>query len=204
MNVATITMDPAEAEAKLATYRKSLDRRKDAEYEQIAAAYAQLAKGTPLLSIPAVFAACPRDAKGRPMLALARADRKQVKYSRQLPAWGERLERFDTAFGQGRGAVARDAVCTVPMQSDAPEAMQKYVEGYAIVPLVPPEVRGARDLAQHFTLWEVEAWSDRAIGARADRDPYLLQRISVELYAVVGEWDLTDVERAIMQHRVDA
>jgi hypothetical protein len=37
MNVATITMPPEEARAKLAAYRERLRRRADAEYEAAAA-----------------------------------------------------------------------------------------------------------------------------------------------------------------------
>jgi hypothetical protein len=63
-------------------------------------------------------------------------------------------------------------------------------------------VLGNRSLKTHFVLWEVEAWADSRIGAQPDRDPYLLRRVDADLFAVVGEWDLTDVERAIMRGRI--
>lgn len=83
-----------------------------------------------------------------------------------------------------------------------PGQREEMTNGYALVPIVPPTVRkGHADLSRYFTLWEVEQWADQRIRAAADRDPYLLQRLGGDLYAVVGEWDLTELERAVMGSR---
>jgi hypothetical protein len=69
--------------------------------------------------------------------------------------------------------------------------------GTAMVPMVPPDVikdgRGC-DLAKHFVLWEVESWA-----AAPPVDPMLLKPIGGDLYAVVAQWDLTELERAILR-----
>lgn len=190
MDVSTITMDPAQAREKLRHYRRAVHRRADAEYERAAKAYESLAEGKPLIALSEVIAAAPRDAKGRPRLAIARADRRQVVYRSRFTG-----EQFEVVYSR---KAPRDALIEVPRSPATPAA---WTTGYALVPMVPPEVRLTRDLSQFFTLWEVEAWSDTLLGVDADRDPYLLQRIDVDLYAVVGEWDLTEVERAITRGR---
>jgi hypothetical protein len=61
--------------------------------------------------------------------------------------------------------------------------------------MVPPDVMPARgcDLSKHFVLWEVENWD-----AAPPIDPILLRPIGGNLYAVVAQWDLTEVERMII------
>jgi hypothetical protein len=201
MDVATIKMPKEEARAKLAEYRRGLHRRADAEWERAALAYEAAALGKPLLVLSAVIAQAPRDEKGRPRLAIARADQRQVQYYRHRD-WA--VERFSIPGARPR---LRDARISVPVQAETPAFLASNprwpweCEGYALVPLVPPDVRRGHDLSRRFILWEVEQWSDAPLGAVPDRDPYLLQRIADDLYAVVGEWDLTEVERAVMRDR---
>ncbi len=195
MDVATIEMPAEVAREHLKEYRKGLHRRADAEYQEVMLGLEALAEGTPLLTLASVFATVPRDAKGRPMVAIARADRFRVFYSRP---WGRPADRFDCAYDVRGGARQRvvDGVTEIPMR----ESVQSQ-NGYALVPIVPPRVRGTLDLKRHFTLWEVERWADHSRDVGPDIDPLLLRRISSDLYAVVGSWDLTPLEQAILAGR---
>lgn len=192
MNVATIVMHPAEAREKLDEYRAGLKRRQHVEWEQAAIAYAAMAKGHPVLVLSAVIANAPRDGKGRPKLAIARADQTQVKYEARHD-----VESFDAQFNRWRGRKPRDTHIVVPRSQHTPSSVTG-VTGFALVPMVPPDARKNHALDTHCILWEVEQWADRAIGTQADRDPYLLRRLSPDLFAVIEEWELTDIERAIM------
>lgn len=190
MNVATMVMHPAEAREKLEEYRAGLRRVQHTEWEQAAIAYAAMAKGYPVLVLSAVIANAPRDAKGRPKLAIARADQKQIRYDAR---WD--VENFDSRFNQWRGRKPRDCSIGVPRsEKSAPNG----TVGFALVPMVPPDAKRHHALDTHCILWEVEQWADKVIGTQADRDPYLLRRLSPDLFAVIEEWELTDVERAIM------
>lgn len=209
MNVATLAMPVEEAREKLEEYKNGLTLRNDEEYERLVRAYGALAKGTPLVVLSQVIAKAPRDEKLRPRLAIGRADRRQVHYRRTRNAAA--FETFSTRNGWRERSL--DTLLSIPVveaftpayppsRFSPPDQWQdSTIEGYAIVPLVPPAVRGRRALNTHFILWEVERWADQRIGSTPDRDPYLLQRIGDDLYAVVGEWDLTDVERAILADR---
>ena len=61
------------------------------------------------------------------------------------------------------------------------------------VPIVPanklPEKGSLKD---HFILWEVEDWEV------IPKDPFLLKRISNNLFVVISSWNLTKLERALM------
>lgn len=209
MNVATLAMPVEEAREKLEEYKNGLTLRNDEEYERLVRAYGALAKGTSLVVLSQVIAKAPRDEKLRPRLAIGRADRRQVHYERARNA--SAFETFSTRNGWRERSL--DTLLSVPVveaftpayprsQFSPPDQWRdSTIQGYAIVPIVPPAVRGRRALNTHFILWEVERWADQRIGSTPDRDPYLLQRIGDDLYAVVGEWDLTDVERAILADR---
>jgi hypothetical protein len=208
MNVATIEVPRAEAVTKLREYRARVHRRADDEYRRVEAAYEAAAKGRPLVVLSQVFETVPRDGKARPKLAICRADQVEVRYKRE-----SRHEQFDCPHvwqWNRRGRVPNGGSISVPR----PESQRGMIRhsggfehdiawpsGYSLVPMVPPSVRDGHDLSQRFVLWEVEQWADHPHSAQPDRDPYLLQHISDDLYAVVGEWDLTPLEQAIMRDR---
>lgn len=192
MDVALIEMPAEVAAEELKSYRRALHRRVDAEYQEVAIGLEQLAKGTPLLQLSRVFSDVAIDDEGRPRLAIARADRLRVQFS----AWGGEF-RFNSAYETRRGKTPRDSYITIP----SPVVLNHARTGYAIVPMTPPDVRGTLDMTRHFVLWEVERWADNARDVAPDVDPFLLQRISADLYAVVGSWDLTPIEQAILAGR---
>lgn len=201
MNVPTIRMRRDVARRELAKYATT--RRKDVRGE-IAAARQMLealAEGTPVLLLSEVFGAdCPRDEKLRPRFAIARSDRTFVHFTHEQ--WTG-VYRFDSTTPGYRDC--RDGVLSVSSALSREwrerDKGQTAREGYALVPMVPPDVARGHDLAHRFTLWDVDAWSDRRLGARPDRDPFLLARLAPDCFAVVGQWDLTPAERAVMQGR---
>jgi len=201
MNVPTIQMPKKDALKKLAGYRHQLHLRADAEYEAAAKGYAALAKGAVLLDLAEVFAECPRDHKERPMLAIARADRRQVQFNWSGPG----TYVFDTT-GRWSGRGHRMLIVRVP--SGAPRDRQRQPNdwegrGHALVPMVPADVRPRHALNKCHVLWEVPEWADNRIGA-VPHDPYLLQHLAGSLWVVLAEWDLTPLEQAITRGRIDA
>jgi hypothetical protein len=208
MNVATIEVPREEAREKLREYRSRVHRKADDEYRRIEAAYEAAAKGRPLILLNEVFATVPRDPRGRPKLAICRADRKEVRYKRGWETDDFSCERVWN-WRLSRGPLPKGATVSV-RRVDAgrlggfTDHNGQWPTGYSLVPIVPPSVRDGHDLTQRFILWEVERWADQPHTAPPDRDPYLLQHIDDDMYAVVGEWDLTPLEQAIMRDRARA
>lgn len=200
MNVEQLTMPKAEAKRKLRYARQQLHRRADDEYKQLETAYRAAAQGKPLIVLSEAIRSAPRDERGRPRVAIARADRVQVRFQARNSTAGFVSISRGGSFWDRRHTRARGVTITVP----APGLSSDVPEGYAIVPIVPPDVRGVHALETHFILWEVEQWAARQIDERPDRDPLLLKHLGGDLYAVIAEWDLTDVERAIMAGRARA
>ncbi len=193
MNVETITMDKALARRKLKDYQESMRRRVDEEHEALAQAYEALSEGTPLISLHKAITDSGFDEAGRPRLAAARADRRQVEVS--CLWYPPHRIRFNSSPSN------RDYDTLL---IEAGEAPAKFSRGYALVPMIPAGVRNAMkgQPKDHLTLWEVDRWSERRLGVQPDRDPMLLRHLHGDLYAVVAQWDLTELERLVMLGRI--
>lgn len=202
MNVSTITMPKEEAKAKLEAYRAQNAKRVDEEYQAAEAGYAALAEGTPLISLTEAIRNGGLDEKMRPKLAIARADRKQVRCYLQR---GQSRLRFDATTKAENWRIKDTHIANGLILFIDMGRRDINADGYALVPMVPADVREDVHirLADCFVLWEVEAWSDQRIGARPDRDPFLLRHIGGDLYAVIADWDLTELERLVMAGRRD-
>jgi hypothetical protein len=203
-------MDPAEAQRKLDAYREFLTDRHSGKVEHefgaAARAYAELAKGTPLIDPAEAIRSCGWRADGRPALAIARADQTRVHFQLERSArrwdpntgrwsgpWAPMEWRFHAAKSRNDRQRAGDLTFRVSDVTTEPPVEPR--SGTAMVPLVPPEAYPPRglDLAKHFILWEVESWD-----LAPPVDPMLLRHIGGNLWAVVAQWDLTEVERMII------
>jgi hypothetical protein len=213
MNVSLITMDPAEAQAKLDAYRNALESRHSSrveeEWKAAMDAYRELAKGTPLIDPIAAIRECGWRSDSRPVLAIARGDMARVQWQVTRTArwwnsetnlytgqWSPMEWRFSALRSNESASRRRDGfgkTFTVSGVIDQPPSEPK--QGVAMVPMVPPDVLPARgcDLSKHFILWEVESWD-----AAPPIDPILLRPIGGDLYAVIAQWDLTEIERTII------
>jgi len=203
MNVATIEMPFDEALAKVAAYRKSLKRRADEEYEACLAGYKALADGKRLVHLSEAIRSGGFDDQMRPRLAVARADRRLIRFQ-----WYEgTVAVFDG--NQGRGRQFPQYRIEIDMRRGhgrtTPQGMWAWIDAYAMVPLIPAQVRRAKpgDLRELVILWEVERWHERRRLVQPDKDPMLLKQVHGEFYAVVAEWELTDLERAVMMSRAE-
>lgn len=204
MNAKTISMDRNEAREKAAAYRSQLKRRKDAEYEAAAEAYELLAKGKTLIDVGIAIREGGFDAKMRPKLALSRADRMQVRFTWEPH---DDIGRFDSnlnAGGWGRKRPQFVEAVNFNRRHNVvygPNNWGKRVEGFALVPMVPADVRPNVRMVDCHILWEVEEWSDTQIGPKPPVDPYLLKRVRGDLFVILAEWNLTELERLVMSGR---
>ena len=205
MDVPVVTMDRREAREHLGEYERLLRTRHIAnantdiarELKAARDGYRALAQGTPVISLMGAFEQAPRDLSGRPHLAIARSDRREV----YVYTHGGQLWFSAHSSGQIWGTYSGSLDIHVPMKGH-----YHGFDGYAMVPMVPPlgirAAGGTSVLKNHFTMWEVEEWADDSFTAKPDRDPLLLKPIGGDLYAVVHSWDLTEMERAIMGARI--
>lgn len=69
----------------------------------------------------------------------------------------------------------------------------------ATVPEIPFHLRPNGDAENYFILWEVEKWEELWRRPITPGDPLLLERIAHPIYVVVAQWDLTELEKRILE-----
>lgn len=196
MDVPLITLPRVEALQKVAAYQRAMKRSKNPELAAAEAGYAALAEGRALLDLNLAVGAGGWTPEGHPRFAVARADRLSVRYEIERP-W----LRFDSSITGRGGPSLRRSVALSSMP--APDASWNgWRRADALVPLVPADVREEARKAAQFTgerswyiLWEA-VWKPVP-----PRDPILLEHLAGSLYVVLAQWNLTDLERALMSGR---
>lgn len=198
MQLDSLVIDPADAEARLDEYRTQLATERTAEDEAIAAGYRAAARGLPVISLKAAFQTAGTmtmtDRRGGelPRLAIARADATEVWVDRSWHFGGwlfTTIQRVDY-----RGALVGRQAVRVPVETPLDGVQRR---GRTVVPTIPPRHRPRlRRLRGFHVLWEVEAWDPTP-----PADPALLRHIRGDLWAVQAVWDLTPLERAVLAQR---
>jgi hypothetical protein len=198
MNLPMIQEPQDVARRKLAAYTRGLRRRTDAEYTAVAEGYRELAAGRKLLHLDNAIAAAGWNELGQPKLAIARADRRIVRF--EISGFRDRGGRL--IFHSGRpGYQGGDSLWrSVELAAMPPEpaGVESWRRARAIVPLIPADVRPATGRPKDwFILFEAE-WRNVA-----PVDPFLLRHLAGSLYVVLAEWNLTPLEQAIVMGRLD-
>jgi hypothetical protein len=199
-------MDPVLARAKLEACLKEQHADGREFNRACLRAYRHLAAGKRLIHLGHSIRAAGLDDRNRPRVAIAAADRPEVEFTwpgdrrtgvfRTKRQWsrGRWSPRMERGIDMGQSNTFR------PYGRDGVIRGYHDMRVYALVPRVPADVRpNTGQLRDWFILWEVDEWFDRPQRMTAPRDPLLLEHVDGELYAVLAEWDLTDVERAIME-----
>ena len=173
---------------------------KDKYLEDMKKVYNQLKSGRKVIDIYEVFRRSGVDDKFQPKLAICPADA-EVGYC-MYNANGKVIFS-DREMGNWYEATKRDVkILNMP---DIPDDKLKIIgfNGWnkklmkTLLPKIPPSLRPKGNLANYYILWEVEEWS-----LVPPKDPYLLKRITKNMFVVLAGWDLTELERAVMKGRV--
>jgi hypothetical protein len=170
------------------------------------ASYREMAKGQRILNLSQVMRTAGVDtvSKSRlPVLAIAQADWPYVWFrieSGRAVFSAEGWPRWSSTYNKyGRGGLhlpmhvfpAELTNAEWRKQNNLPPAGRIR----ALVPAIPVSLRPAGDLSNYHILFEAK-WTHEA-----PPDPLLLKRVSGDIYSVVAQWDLTPIEKAILEGR---
>lgn len=209
MELPTITMEKDEAAERLEAYRDALKAHEDPVYEDIARGLRWMKRDDVLglLDLRAAITAGGVDDHGAPRLAVMQADEEwchvHTACDGSVTFAPDRLR--NVAHNRRRG-VYRCSAGTLPVHTRGPDdprwtcRQRRFHHGEmrAMVPVVPPELRPAHHLRNYEILWEVDRWER---DPEPPRDPALLKHVGGHLYALLGVWDLTELERAVLAGR---
>jgi len=180
------------AREKWKEYTAAFKKTRDPLYNDMKKVYHAIKKGAAVIDVSAAIKSAGVRDNGYPWLAIAPANKKivhlryrndgSVFYS-PYSHWGK---RWNGNLSKGEIEIAN---CF--------PAIKQTVDLKAPIPIIPPRLRPATLHDDYYILWEVDSWT-----VVPSKDPYLLRRITVNLFAVVAAWDLTDIEIAVMAGRV--
>jgi hypothetical protein len=195
MNVEIQTMDPNEARRHYLDYRRSVrqlrdKRRREARLEadrvhsrrtqiekeenDLRAAYRAMSLGQRVIVLPSALRKAGLNAQGLPVLAVAQAHWEWCNYSCN--------HRGISEFYDGS--------CRMNFQLGGKSAWGVR----ALVPPVPPQFR-PENLYEYHVLWDAEWQKAPPV------DPILLKKVSDNVFIVLAQWDLTPLERAVLEGR---
>lgn len=201
MEVETFALDRKEAHKLWREYVATCkDNPKDKFLEDMKKVYHQLKCGQKVIDIYTIFQRSGLNFNGEPRLAIARATTKTIhcfyRYNGQV-VFVDKLSKWSNNSWNEIDAIRiKNTFPEIPK-----EKRQQYESGIRLeapVPSIPASLRPKGKLNNnYYILWEVEKWT-RII----PRDPYLLRRLTENMFVVVVAWKLTDLERAVMKGRV--
>lgn len=221
MDLQETVIDEETARVKFREYRTAVRRTRDAEDEAIMRGYREVVRGHGVISLTATLRAAGRDDEGLPRLAVCRADAKKcwleqctyggfVIYTTRRTRDGRapNNRRDVRQFSAGtlptlEPPEGRDLTSTVISYPSREGRVWHsiYAPRYlSIVPSVPPALRPGPALGNYDILWEVDKWR---LDPTPPTDPALIKHIGGDLFAVMAVWDLTDLERLVLQARAD-
>jgi hypothetical protein len=189
MDLPVITVTEHEAAVKLAEYETTDPATRTALDRALLRAYKAVTGGAKVIRLSDAIRRAGFDDHGMPRLAVA-----GTSWDRVTCWWTSRTDVIfadDPARGNRGAAVGRHTLRIRFPDGTRPE--NAYRAGLAVVPPVPPKHRPRRGtLSRCHVLWEAD-W-DMTI----PRDPALIRRIAGDLWTVLSEWDLTELERAVL------
>lgn len=214
MNITTIEVTAEEAESKLAEYEGIVRSKKVSldHDEALRCAYKAVRNGGKVIHLAqairgggTVEVEWERDAwrEGRYIAGLTEPI--QLPSLACAPAHASRTFVATRADGDVTFCINPDSraeanfVRTEP--NVVPNATRMIYQFAAMVPLVPPALRPTYRLHNYHILWEVEEWVPVTQIPSPPRDPLLLKHAMGQLYVVMAEWDLTEMERAVIAGR---
>lgn len=184
MYTRTLNMSKMKAWNAFQQYRKALGTSASPEDRAIMKAYKALSKGKTVIDLNATIKEAGVFENGLPRLAIVRADFPRCYC--QVEEWGAVRFAHESWTRKNAADIISLPMGTLPRRAQA-------VRGEALAPTIPPQFRPKESMLSHYyILWDA-VWEKVA-----PYDPILLKPLGKNLYAVVGQWNLSPVERAVL------
>jgi hypothetical protein len=174
------------------------DNPKDKFLQDMKGVYCQLKSGRKIVDIHKIFEAAGLNDKSEPKLAIAVASAKTV--TMEYKQNGSML--FTKNFSNWSHKETAEDIIVSNVFPELPE--QHWDDKYdkrkrrkTTVPAIPASLRPKGSLNNYYILWEVKKWE-----IIPPKDPYLLKRITPNMFVVLAGWNLTELERSVMKGRM--
>ena len=205
-NTPTIEIDKEKAKEVYQEYLEAVKTRKEEYLEQLKKVYHALSKGQKVIDVYEVFKQSGVNDKGEPKLAIVRADARLCVFRKNGNGSGMFSARIgkNNILPQTRYNVELAEGTFSPFEEDKTKSWwddERFTRRNisSPVPVCPPHLLPNSPLDRYHVLFEVKEWAEAKQMAGAGRDPFLLRRINRNTFIVLAEWDLTEVEQAVIR-----
>jgi hypothetical protein len=207
MEVEELTIPKQKCEEELGAFKVLIKTHRKSKLQQIHKdlhrIYGHIQKGGSVIQLISNFQKAGLNNKGNPKLAITRADGKicycckrnegsvifsikQIRYVHDLPrkTYGD-IELPDGTFDFPKNEYG---------------TLKGDVRIETLIPIIPVSVLAPiqNTLKNYHILWEVEEWKR----TMPPRDPILVKIINQNIALVLATWNLTELERAVIQGRL--
>jgi hypothetical protein len=180
-------------------YQKTKDKR----HSELANVYLQLSRGYKLISINKAMETAGVKPDGLPVLAIANAAARWVWYEYDAGMtldpdgkWRHPMAAFvsDYSINPGHNTRGFSAARKTDLFRFNRKLFPVRPDGKPVarVPIVPPKHLPRGALKNYQILWEAD-WK------KAPVDPLLLRRVSRDFFIVLAEWDMSPIERLVLE-----
>jgi len=201
MNLPTVNVDRYTAAEKYKEYaaaekvQNGYFKQKAAWYRDLKKLYYQMKSGQKVISIKACLQLAGLNDSGFPKMAIAEMSAPhilcrmetsgRVTYTHNENSWNWKplAKDFDIEHCFPPFAYAKHNTSAFNLK--------------APVPLVPPQYVPKQPMAELYVLWEVDVWK-----MVAPKDPWLVRRITDDHCVLLQGWDLTELERSVMNAHI--
>jgi hypothetical protein len=192
-----IKIPKEQAKEEWKKYCEVLKNRKERFLEVMKKSYYHMKEGNELIDIYKIMEDVGLNENGYPKLAIVRADSKECVF--------ERTDEGSGNFGYiGKwNQIEINSAIRLPqnifkihwerMENSTWQIKNKIVR--TKVPIIPLELLPDGDLSNYYILWEANNW----LPIPEKKDPLLLKRISENLFAILGSWEVTELEQSIIR-----
>lgn len=197
--ITKISMPKDQAKEEWKKYCDLLKERQEKFLKVMKESMHHIKEGRNLIDVYEAMQKAGLNEKGEPKLAICRADKRECVFEKRDTGTG--IFGFDVQYNGI--AWSKDRVELPQKTFDIQWAREGNAQWNIAkkllktkVPVIPVELMPEGKLDNYYILWEVKEWEDLP---EAKKDPFLLKRISENLFAILGAWEVTELERAVMR-----
>lgn len=192
-----IKMPKEQAKEEWKKYCEVLKKRKEKFLKIMKDAHFQMKEGRELIDVYKVMKQTGLNENNQPRLAIARADLKQVYFIKQDEGTGFFSAEGSSWNGQKDNVALPQNTFKIHWERTDGSTSAWNIKNKELrtkVPIIPIELLPDGSLSNYYVLWETNEWEELP----ETKDPLLLKRISENLFAILGSWDLTELEQSII------
>ena len=195
-------MSEVDAEKAYKDYLEAVKTRKEKYLEDLKKVYFNLKQGKKVIDVFAAMQKAGVNNLGEPRLAISTAGKNKVRFIKQAAGSGS---FYNGEWAGYTGDIQLPSGSFPEWSRDEPTKYQKennFVGSVSRekietgVPIVPAHLLPLGKLESYYILWEVDDWEEILPPVK---DPFLLKRLSMNLFVVLAEWDLTEIEQSVIR-----